>query len=129
METVAMIIPTMALVMNGPAENDILRGVRHHRLRLVVVEAMAKMMVQDDNGGEGRGKTGRTIMMEVIVTRRQVEGMGGMPRPGLDTRAKSMLLWRLRMQTQTPSKRPSIPFSMGNIPNPSPKRHLRPIPV
>ena len=125
----ALIVLKIALPMSGPAGKDILRSERHRR-RLAVAEAMAKMMmVQDDGGGEGRGKTGRTILVVLVLMGGQVEGRGGMPRPGLDTRAKSMRLWRLRVPTPTSSKRPSTPFSKENIPNPLRKRHLPPIPA
>ena len=118
----AVIIPTMALLgMNGPADKDTLKSER--RYRVVGAEAKVEMMVQDDDGREGRGRT----MMGVTVMGGQVEAIGEIHPPGLDTRAKSMLLWRSLMQTQMPSKRPSIPFSMGSIPNPSRKRHLPPI--
>ena len=119
----AVIIPTMALLgMNGPADKDTLKSER--RYRVVGAEAKVEMMVaRDDDGREGRGRT----MMEATVMGGQVEAIGEIHPPGLDTRAKSMLLWRSLMQTQMPSKRPSIPFSMGSIPNPSRKRLLRPI--
>lgn len=55
METMAVIIPTMTPLdlISGPADKDIPRSERHHRI--VGAETMAEMMVQDDEGKEGRG--------------------------------------------------------------------------
>ena len=92
METMALIVLKIALPMSGPAGKDILRSERHRR-RLAVAEAMAKMMVvQDDEGGEGRGKTGRTILVVLVLMGGQVEVRGGIPRPGLDTRDRKSVV-------------------------------------
>ena len=117
----AIIIPTMTLLgVSGRADENLTRNER--RRGVVGAGAMAEAMVRDDDGGKVQGGT----MMEGVVMGEEVEGIAMLP-PGLDTRVNSTQLWRsLGMHN---SKHLSTPSLMGNIPNPSRKRRLPPIPV